>query len=52
MKLGPNIAVFIIFFSISLVEAFQDKNFILAFLFLLLGLLFLKADNLKKDKGR
>ncbi|MEK6967889.1 MAG: hypothetical protein AABX51_04625 [Nanoarchaeota archaeon] len=50
MKLGTNIAVFVIFFGIALVEALQSRNWLLAGLFLLLGLVFLYADNQKSKK--
>jgi uncharacterized membrane protein len=49
MKFGHNSAVFVLFFGIALVEAFQAGNWLLATLFLLLGLLFLRADYLKQD---
>jgi len=48
MKIGHNMAIFILFFGIALVEAFQSKNWLLALLFVLLGVLFLFADNAKK----
>ena len=48
IKFGKNVAVFILFFGIALAEAFQSKNWLLAILFILLGLVFLYADNLKK----
>jgi len=44
-----NIAVFIIFFGIALIEAFQKQNWLEAVLFLALGLLSLWAD-IKKPK--
>lgn len=48
MKLGMNIAVFILFFGIALVEAVQSKNWPLAGLFFLVGLVFLYGDIVKK----
>lgn len=48
MKLGTNTAIFIIFFGISLLEAFRERNWLLAGLFLALGLVFLRADNPRK----
>jgi len=39
-----NLAVFIIFFGIALIEAFQKQNWLEAALFLALGLLSLWAD--------
>ncbi len=43
-----NIAVFILFFGIALIEAFRNKNWIEAVLFFALGLISLWAD-LKKN---
>lgn len=43
-KLGANFAVFVLFFGIALVEAFQKQNWLEAGLFLALGLMFLWAD--------
>lgn len=48
MKLGTNMIIFILFFGVALVEAFQSQNWLLAGLFLILGLVFLYADNIKK----
>ena len=44
-----NMAVFVIFFGIALIEAIQKGNWIEATLFLALGLLSLKADFFKKQ---
>jgi len=50
MKLKfSNLAVFIIFFGIALIEAVQKQNWLEAVLFLALGVLFLWAD-IKKSK--
>jgi hypothetical protein len=45
IKLGGNSTIFILFFGIALLEAFQRHNWLEAILFVLLGLYFLKADN-------
>lgn len=45
-----NIAVFIIFFGIALLEALQKENWLEAALFLALGLLSLWADFRKKNE--
>jgi hypothetical protein len=47
-KLGVNFAVFILFFGIALVEAFQKQNWLEAVLFLALGIISFWAD-LKKS---
>ncbi|TSC71163.1 MAG: hypothetical protein G01um101449_91 [Parcubacteria group bacterium Gr01-1014_49] len=46
-KLGANFVVFILFFGIALIEAFQKQNWLEAALFLALGALFLWADGRK-----
>jgi hypothetical protein len=43
-----NLAVFVIFFGIALIEAFQKNNWLEAALFLALGVLSLWADVRKK----
>ncbi len=48
MKLGTNTAIFILFFGVALAEAFQSRNWLLAGLFLIIGFVFLYADNQKK----
>ncbi len=48
LKFGANLAIFILFFGIALIEAIQKDNWVEAALFLALGLLFLWADA-KKD---
>ncbi|MBI2046307.1 MAG: hypothetical protein HYT28_02715 [Parcubacteria group bacterium] len=49
MNLPPftNLAVFIIFFGIALIEALQKHNWFEAGLFLALGVIFLWADTRK-----
>lgn len=49
MKLGANFAVFVLFFGVALLEAFQTKNWLKAAFWLAIGLVFLVADNLRKD---
>jgi len=44
-----NIAVFVIFFGIAFIEAFQKQNWLEAALFLALGVLSLWADFRKID---
>lgn len=43
-KVGAGTAVFVLFFGIALIEAFQESNWLLAGLFLALGALSLWAD--------
>lgn len=43
-KMNPNIAVFILFFGVALIEAFQKQNWLEAIVFLALGVLSFGAD--------
>lgn len=47
MKLGINFAIFLLFFGIAFIEAFQKQNWLVAALFAGLGLLSLWADHKK-----
>jgi hypothetical protein len=49
IKLGANFAIFVLFFGVALIEAFQRQNWPEAVIFILLGLLFLWAD-IKKSQ--
>lgn len=44
MKLNTNLAIFVLFFGVALIEAFQKHNWLEAILFLVLGGMFLWAD--------
>ena len=44
LKLGTNFTVFLIFFGIATLEAFQTYSWIKAILFVALGLMFLLND--------
>lgn len=48
LKIGTNFTIFILFFGVALVEAFQKGNWPEALLFSALGVMFLFAD--EKDK--
>lgn len=50
IKLGTNFAVFILFFGVAVLEAFQTRNWIKCFFWLAIGIVFLLADNLKKKE--
>ena len=43
-KIGTNTVVFLLFFGISLLEAFQSHQWIKAVFWLAIGLVFLRAD--------
>ena len=46
-RIGANFTIFILFFGIALVEAFQKQNWLGALLFILLGIVFIWAENRK-----
>lgn len=48
IKLGTNFAVFLLFFGVATLEAFQTQNWLKAAFWLAIGIVFLVADNLKK----
>jgi hypothetical protein len=48
IKLGTNFTVFILFFGVAMLEAFQTRNWVKAGFWLAIGLVFLLADNFKK----
>jgi len=47
-KLGTNSAVFVLFFGVATIEAFQTQNWLMVALWVAIGLVFLFAD-LKKS---
>lgn len=47
LRLGPNVAVFLLFFGIALLDALREGEWLRATLWLALGLVFLRADSLK-----
>ena len=49
IRLGPNFIIFILFFGIALLEAFQTQNWIKCILWISIGIFFLVADNYKKN---
>ena len=49
IKLGTNFAVFVLFFGVATLEAFQTANLLKAAFWLAIGLVFLAADNLRKE---
>ena len=46
-KLGTNFTVFLLFFGVAMLEAFQTRNWIKAAFWLAIGIVFLLADNLR-----
>jgi hypothetical protein len=51
IKLGSGFAIFIIFFGISLLEAFKSHNWLMAAFWLGMGLLFVVGDNMRKHNN-
>ena len=47
LRLGTNFAVFLLFFGVAALEAFQTYNWIKAAFWLVIGVVFLLADNNK-----
>ncbi len=48
MKLGSNFAIFLLFFGVATLEAFQTRNWAKAAFWLAIGIVFLVADNLRR----
>jgi hypothetical protein len=50
LKIRPGFTVFILFFGISLLEAFRTRNWINVAFWVGIGIIFLIADNFKEEK--
>jgi hypothetical protein len=48
IRLGPNFAVFLLFFGAAALEAFQTLTWIKAAFWLTIGIVFLLAENIRK----
>ncbi len=48
IKFGNGFAAFVLFFGVSLIEAFQGKDWLNAVFWFAMGIVFLIADNLKR----
>ena len=48
IKLGANFTVFLLFFGVAALEAFETRNWLKSIFWLAIGLVFLIGDNLKK----
>jgi len=51
IELGTNFTIFILFFGVATLEAFESKNWVKAVFWLAIGVVFLVADNLKSKKA-
>ena len=50
IKISTNFTIFLLFFGVAMLEAFQTRNWIKAGFWLAIGIVFLAADNLKKKR--
>jgi hypothetical protein len=48
INLGSNFAVFLLFFGVAALEAFQTANWPKVAIWVAIGIVFLVADNIKK----
>ena len=48
VKLSKNFTIFLLFFGVATLEAFQSRNWIKAAFWMVIGIVFLLSDNLKK----
>jgi hypothetical protein len=46
---GTNLTIFALFFGLSLVEAVQTRDWLRALFWLAIGIVFLRADGLRKE---
>jgi len=51
IALGTNFTVFLLFFGIATLEAFQERNWLKAAFWLAIGIVFLLADNSRRRDG-
>jgi hypothetical protein len=49
LRLGTNVTVFLLFFGVSVLEAVQTRNWLKALFWLAIGVVFLLADNPKRQ---
>jgi uncharacterized membrane protein len=52
IQLGTNFAVFVLFFGIAALEAFQTRNWMKALFWVAIAVVFLVGDNLSTAKRR
>jgi hypothetical protein len=51
IRLGTGFTIFLLFFGVALLDAFQSNNWIKAAFWFTIGAVFLIADNLRKHEG-
>ncbi len=49
IRLGSNVAVFLLFFGVAALEAFQTANYTKAVFWAAIGIVFLAADTMKQN---
>jgi cell division protein FtsW (lipid II flippase) len=49
LELGSSFVVFALFFGVATLEAFQTRNWLKAVFWLSIGIVFLVADNMKRE---
>lgn len=52
IRLSTNFVIFLLFFGAAALEAFQTANWAKAAFWVAIGIVFLVADNLKKNNGK
>jgi uncharacterized membrane protein len=52
IKLGTNVAVFVLFFGVATLEAFQTRNWLKATFWVAIGIVFLLADTVRGRRLR
>ena len=50
IRLSTNCTIFLLFFGVATLEAFQARNWLKAIFWIAMGAVFLAADNLKKSE--
>jgi hypothetical protein len=51
LRLGTNVTVFLLFFGIALLDALQSRDWLRSAFWLAIGLVFLRADSLRRRPG-
>jgi len=50
IKLSTNFTVFLLFFGVAALEAFQTRNWLKVIFWVAIGIVFLAADNVRREK--
>lgn len=49
--MGTNVTIFLLFFGLSVIEALQTRDWLRVVFWLAIGLVFLRADRLRKESA-